>query len=389
VRQEVGDYADRILSALQTLAYAERRLPEEITADMTFGGADVVAVRLTPEAPPGEAPLPLAHRAVAALHNYVVASTVALEVHDLVLPSRRYNWAEAYARRVRLSTHPGSFIMNLALPLAASITEERLDEEPATQEMFELPPQPLGRRVTSRMLGAVQASQQLADDVGAGGRLLSDFAGTNGRAAANATELAALAALGGQDYSVYQLRFAQSPLAPDQIAPVTLRVTPGQQRIMREAADYLRDRQLRSGVTVQGSVVRLYRPGAFGPGEIVIEGHDDESHAMRRWHVELTPADYAAAVEAHRNNFQVLVTGNREERGTHLHLRQLTSFRVIQGLEYEDLAIDKPAVSPRLSFGERELLGGIGMFAPSEGNDAQSVAGSGEDDNPEPSGTER
>jgi hypothetical protein len=79
VRQEVSDYADRIDAALRTLAFAERRLIEEVKSDVSFGGADTVAVRLTPDAPPGEAPLSLVHSAVSALHNFVVGSAAAIE----------------------------------------------------------------------------------------------------------------------------------------------------------------------------------------------------------------------------------------------------------------------------------------------------------------------
>jgi hypothetical protein len=124
VRQEVIDYPDRIEAALRTLAYAEQRLPDEIRSDISFGGADTVAVRLTPDAPPGEAPLSLAHSAVSALHSFVVGSAAAIEIHELVLPSHRPPWAESYAGKVMLSTQPGSFILNLALPLVADISNE-------------------------------------------------------------------------------------------------------------------------------------------------------------------------------------------------------------------------------------------------------------------------
>jgi len=89
-------------------------------------------------------------------------------------------------------------------------------------------------------------------------------------------------------------------------------------------------------VTVQGLVVRLHRSGAFGPGDVVIEGIDDDSGATRRYRLELTEEDYHDAVRAHRNGLKVSVTGDREERGTHLHLRRLASFSVIPGLDYEE-----------------------------------------------------
>jgi len=337
VRQDVRDYADVVDAAIRTVAFAERRLPEEIRSDISFGGADSVAVRLTPDAPSGEAPLTLAKQAIMALHDFVVGSAAAIEIHDLVLPSHRPPWAETYASRVRLSTHSGSFVLSLALPLVVDLGDVAAeDAEAGEQMMFELPPQPFGRRVSTRMLSAAQSAQRLADEVNAGIRPLRVFGADPPRPAANATELAALKALGGPEYGLYQLRFTQSPLADGHGEPVTLQVTPGQQRVLGEAADFLRTRQPRSGVTVQGLVVRLHRSGVFGPGEIVVEGIDDDSGTTRRYRMELPEDDYNDALRAHRNGLQVSVIGDREERGTHLHLRRLTAFSVIPGLEYEE-----------------------------------------------------
>jgi hypothetical protein len=244
VRQDVRDYADVVDAAIRTVAFAERRLPEEIRSDISFGGADSVAVRLTPDAPSGEAPLTLAKQAITALHDFVVGSAAAIEIHDLVLPSHRPPWAETYASRVRLSTHSGSFVLSLALPLAVDLGDVAAeDAEAGEQMMFELPPQPFGRRVSTRMLSAAQSAQRLADEVNAGVRPLRVFGTEPPRPAANATELAALKALGGPEYGLYQLRFTQSPLADGHGEPVTLRVTPGQQRVLGEVADFLRTRQ--------------------------------------------------------------------------------------------------------------------------------------------------
>jgi hypothetical protein len=347
VRQGVGDYAERIIAALRAIAYAERRSLEEVAIDMTFGGADTVAVRLTPDAPPGEAPLSLVHTVVGALHSFVVASAAALEIHELVLPSHRPAWAESYANRVQLSTHPGSFVLNLALPLLADVGDEAsVSGTESDQTIFDLPVQPFGRRVSTRMLASAQIAQQLAEEVSSGARPLRAFGEDPVHPGVNATELAALKALGGPEFNVYQLRFTQSPLAGQRNDPVTLRVTPGQQRILGEASDFLRARQPRTGVTVNGLVVRLYRrSGAFGPGQASIEGIDDDSGTKRRYRVELGENDYNKAVWAHRNGLQVSVTGDRIERGTHLHLRHLTHFSVIPGMDYED-ALDEPDEIP-------------------------------------------
>lgn len=331
--QRVRDYGDRIDDALKALSFVERRLPEEIADDINFGGADNVAVRLTPDAPAGEAPLLLAYSAISALKNFVVASAASLDHDSLVLPPRRPQRAEAYASQARLSTQPGSFILSLALPLSDIYAEESDDPTVSGQDaLVEVPPQPFGRKVTNRMLSTTRKAQQLAEEVSEGDRPISSF-GEFVPHAPNATELAALSSLGGPDHDIYQIRFAKSPLTGGPAEPAVLRITPGQQRILGEAADYLRTKQPRAGVTVTGLVVRLFREGGFGRGEAVIQGVADDSGEARRYRVELGELDYNEAVRAHANGLQVTATGDLDIRGTRRSLRRLTSFAVIPGLE--------------------------------------------------------
>lgn len=333
--QRVRDYGDRVDDALKALSFVERRLPAEIADDINFGGADNVAVRLTPDAPAGEAPLLLAYSAISALKNFVVGSAASLDYDSLVLPPRRPQRAEAYASQARLSTQPGSFILSLALPLSDIYAEESDDATlPGQDALVNVPPQPFGRKVTNRMLATTRKAQQLAEEVSDGDRPISSF-GEFVPHAPNATELAALSSLGGPDHDIYQIRFAKSPLTGGTAEPAVLRVTPGQQRILGEAADYLRTKQPRTGVTVTGLVVRLFREGGFGRGEAVIQGVADDSGEARRYRIELGELDYNEAVRAHANGLQVTATGDLDIRGTRRSLRRLTSFAIIPGLEDE------------------------------------------------------
>lgn len=335
VTQRVRDYMERIDDALKALSFVEQRLPEEIADDINFGGADNIAVRLTPDAPTGEAPLLLAYSAISALKNFVVASAASLDYNSLVLPPRRPQRAEAYASQARLSTQPGSFILSLALPLADIYSDETDDSPPVGQDtLVDVPPQPFGRKVTNRMLATTRKAQQLAEEVSEGDRPISSF-GDFLPDTPNATELAALSSLGGPEHDIYQIRFAKSPLAGGTAEPALLRVTPGQQRILGEAADYLRTKQPRAGVTVTGLIVRLFREGGFGRGEAVIQGVADDSGEARRYRVELGELDYNEAVRAHADGLQVTATGDLDIRGTRRSLRRLTSFAVIPGLEDE------------------------------------------------------
>lgn len=332
VRQDVRDYGERIREALSTLAHVEQRLPQEIATDMRFGGADNVSVRLTPNAPSGEAPLLLAHDAISALRSYVTASASALSSDHLVLPPRLPQRAESYAARTRVSTQPGSFVLSLTLPLMDTDTDSKTPTPGDQEPLLDLPRRPFGRAVANRMLAAAETAQRLAVEVGEGDRPLSSF-GRPGRTCANATELAALSSLGGPDHDVYQIRFSQSPLAAGSREPRRLKITPNQQIIFGAAADFLRTRQPRADVTVTGLVVRLFREGKLGNGEVVVQGVDDDTEQARRFRVELTESDYNQAVRAHGTGLQVAVTGDLDIRGTRRSLHRLTSFAVLPGID--------------------------------------------------------
>ncbi|WP_067491677.1 hypothetical protein [Actinomadura hibisca] len=330
---DVLDYADRAHEALRTIAYVERRLPAEIVKDIQVGGADNLAVRLTPDVPPGEAPLVLAHSAISALRNYVTASAAAaLGADDLVLKPRRPQRAEAYAEQTRISTQRGSFVLSLALPLDDGFVEAQTEDDGGQLPFIQVVAEPFGRKVTARMLTVAHRARDLAQQVSDGTQPLSSF-GKPGPHVPNATELAALGALGGPDHDLYQMRFALSPLAGATQRPEQLVITPGQQRILGEAADFLRTKQSRIGVTVTGLVVRLFRESKLGPGEVVIQGVGDDTGIDRRYRVELTESDYADALRAHRFGLQVTASGDLDVRGTRRALRRLTSFSVLPGLE--------------------------------------------------------
>lgn len=346
-REDIQDYGELIYDALRAVAYAERRSIDEIVSDINYGAADTVSARLVPDSPPGEAPLSLAYAALSALRSYVIGSGSALDDRSLVLPTRRPPRAESYANKVRFAAKPGSFILTLALPLLDTLDDvppitgdttepsaEHESPELAQAAMFDIAKQPFGRQITNRMAAAARCAQSLADSVNSGDLPLRVF-GMPGGEVANATELEALSGLGGPERSPYRLRFAQTPLAARSGDATVLQVTPGQQRIMAEAAVYLRTQQPRDDVTVEGTVVRLSRDHHYGPGVVVVEGIADDSGAVRRFYLELAEKDYNEAFAAHGQGLRVIARGDLDTRGSYKWLRPLHSFAVMPGLEYE------------------------------------------------------
>ena len=243
----------------------------------------------------------------------------------LVLPSRRPARAEAYVSQTLVTTRPGSFVIDASFPLTEVSEALPLPVEPAADA------DPFGRRVTRRMLAVATRAIALATRVGEGETGITDFAGE--AAPGNATELAALAGLGvnrdGQGR--YQLRFSQTPMwqSTPGWRPRLVTVTPAQQTVLRDAASYLRERQPRQGVTVEGLVVRLSRDSAAGAGDVVVEGVDDDTGDSRRFAVNLSEPDYADALRAHREGYRVVVVGDLDVHGTRRSLRNIASFDVL------------------------------------------------------------
>lgn len=326
-RADHGDYAERMDRALAAVAHAERRRVEEVFRDVDAGGSDGVSVRLFSPAPPGTVSLDTAHAAFSSLRQLVVGSAVGAEAADdlLVLPSRRPARAEAYVSQTLVTTRPGSFIIDASFPL----TELSEALSPPTGHTGGAAP--FGRRVTRRMLAVVVGATAMATRVGEGETGITDFAGES--APGNATELAALAGLGAarDGQGRYQLRFSQTPLWPGTPGwrPQVVTVTPAQQTVLRDAASYLRERQPRQGVTVEGLVVRLSRDSATGAGDVVVEGVDDDTGDSRRFAVNLAEPDYADALRAHRQGYRVVVVGDLDVRGTRRSLRNIASFDVL------------------------------------------------------------
>jgi hypothetical protein len=185
------------------------------------------------------------------------------------------------------------------------------------------------------MAAVARYAQDLAEEVNEGNQPLPSF-GQLTADAPNATELEALSGLGGPNKTPYQVRFAQSPLAVERTSPFTLRITPGQQRVMAEAAEYLRTRQPRLDVTVEGLVVNLSRDSQHGPGEVTVQGVVDDSGKPRRFHVELTEADYDEALQAHGHGLSVVVRGDLETRGNWKWLRHPRGFAIVPSIRYDD-----------------------------------------------------
>jgi hypothetical protein len=332
ISEDVVDYEAVVSAAVRTIAYDQQRPARDVLEDIALGGADIVALRFTPNAPQGEAPLRLAQAVVNAAKNLIVGAASALDLDSLVLPSRRPQRAEAFSGQARVGVEPGSFIFRLALPLSQSWSDGEVAGPPGQDPLVPSVDASYGRAVTRRLRTALIAAQGMATEVYAGRTGIPIF-GRQPTVQVNATELDAFGGLGGPDREPYAIRFSPSPLVKTWSGdPEAIEVSSHDQAIFADAAEFLRSSQPREGVTLQGLVVRLRRDRALGPGEIVVQSETDDSGRQRRVRLELTEDDYAWAVMAHRSGLQIRVRGNLVTRGKAQQLIHVSDFGVIGGL---------------------------------------------------------
>jgi len=327
----VTDYGEVILSALKVVGYVESRSVDEVAADIKYGGADIISVRLTPDAPSGEAPLPVAEVAVRALKDLVVGTAAGLEFNRAILPQRRPR-AERYAQQVRLSTSPGSFIVSLSMPLYEDVKPSSPSAAGQTvmDDTVEVEAEPFGRRVSTRMRTVAQSAVALAITAAEDGDLT--VFESDPMATGNAKELAALAELCGSRGASYELRFSPSPLVTTEAgAPQNIRVEGHQRQLLVRAADLLRTLKPKSDITVVGHVVSLTRESILGPGLVVIKGFDRDG-PVHRYRALVSEDQYLEAERAHMQWLPVSARGNLAIRGNFLVLESLSWFTVQEPL---------------------------------------------------------
>ncbi|QCY34405.1 hypothetical protein [Kocuria rosea] len=302
------DFEELYEDAVNLLSYLEKRQRKEVIDDLSCGGSDSISIRLQPDTPSGEAPLGLARNSADGLHDLLVGAACSLTYQNRpVLPSRRPIRAERYAEEARYSTQPGSFIINLALPLAD--TNAPIVEQDDTQpELFNVAP--YGRRVSDRIDAVIAGAWQISNEHAQGQESVIDADRFKGF---NTVELDGLSKIGdtGELAVGYSFRLAQSPLSRELKKPPQVKTFSRKQLdILEGASALLRADEIRENLTVRGKVTDLHRDGAFGAGNIsIMSTAGDEGH-NRKYKLNLGEEDYEAAWRAHGGPYEVLVTGD-------------------------------------------------------------------------------
>ena len=320
---DARDYPQRVADLVSTLAVVEDRSELDVYRELARSSYDAQHIRRATTVP-GMAPLGESVTAIRSAEQMLVAAANSLADPRALHPPQRTGEATTFIRRALLGgVTEGSQVLTILVPIAPRITA------PDDDQLFVIEQAPRERQVTAMLHGAVAAAARAADRVNRGLADGSAFVDSV-PLGVSANLIDALLGFAGDKERPFEIQFAWALDRP-QDGPQSVRFKAEELPVLEAAASELRSLLPSSEVLVRGFVVRLHRDApVLGSGDVSIAGViRDVSADVRRITVSLAEADYAAAIDAHRDGLVVEVTGSLVRRGSRTYLTPAHGFRAL------------------------------------------------------------
>lgn len=316
VNAELRDYPTRLAELVTTLSAVEQRPVAEVLQDLRSPTLDVQYIRTMPDGPSGSIPLHEGYLALGGVRElFLAAATSAVSVtRPTVLPSQKPPQARGFLDQVRLGqTSRGSYVLRVETPL---------------------PPPDITPPVSSREvllhLYQVTSSAHAAAAESADGPDLTAFAERVGDGV-SANLCQALADIGGQRQSTFELQFSWAPASPVSLDTPAVRFDRSLITVLKAGAKYLRKLPVNEAATVFGRVVDLHRTPTDRLGKVQIEGvvEADGQRYEGRVTMRLASRDYDLALSAHRTQHPLRVVGQLRHTGRYFEISQVSSIEIV------------------------------------------------------------
>jgi len=313
---ELRDYATRLAELVSTLSTVEQRPVAEILQDLRSPMLDVQYIRTMPDGPSGSIPLHEGYLAIRGVRELLLAAaTSAVSSERLtVLPSQRPPQVYGFLDQVRLGqTSRGSYVLRVETPLPPpGIT-----------------PPVSSREVLLYLYQATSAAQDAAARSTSGADFMAFAERVGDGVSSNLCQ--ALADIGGQRRSAFDVRFAWAPAAPVDLPTPTIRFDQPLITALKAGAKYLRQLPVTETAIVVGRVVELYRTPTDRLGKAQVEGVVEEAGGQRhegRVTMRLASQDYDLAVSAHGNGRPLRVVGELRHTGRQFEISRVSSVEI-------------------------------------------------------------
>jgi len=313
---DLRDYPARLAELVNTLSTVEGRLMADVAQDLRSPTLDVQYIRTMPDGPSGSIPLHEGYLALKGVHDlFLAAATSAVSTaRPTVLPSQKPQQARGFLDQVRLGqTSRGSYVLRVETPLPEFL-------EPVSS-----------REVLLHLYQAASAAHEAAarSSSSRNGDLTPFVERVGDGVSANLCE--ALADIGGQRRSAFEIRFAWAPASPVGLDTPAVRFDKPSITALRAGAKYLREFPVTETATVVGRVVDLHRTPTDRLGRVQVEGvveaggqrHED------RVTMRLAAQDYDLALSAHGRKHPLRVTGQMRHTGRHFEISRVSSVEIV------------------------------------------------------------
>jgi hypothetical protein len=313
---ELRDYPARLAELVGTLSTVEGRLITDVAQDLRSPMLDVQYIATMPDGPSGSIPLHEGYLALGGVRElFLAAATSAVSVaRPTVLPSQKPPQARGFLDQVRLGqTSRGSYVLRVETPLPL----------PGIQ------PPVSSREVLLHLYQATSAAQDAAVRSGRNGDPTPFVERVGEGVSANLCE--ALADIGGQRRSAFEMRFAWAPASPVELDTPTVRFDRPEITALKAGARYLRELPVTETATVVGRVVDLHRTPTDKLGTVQIEGvvEADGIRHESRVTMRLAAREYDLALSAHGAQRPLRVVGELRHTGRHFEISRVTSVEII------------------------------------------------------------
>ena len=322
----LGDYASVVSRLIEIFAEAAETDALSLYRDLVTADRDVVRVRAAPEGANGSVTLDDGVSLITGARDMVLAAACSLREPRRVYRAGANRDAGDYVRQVHLGqTEQGSYVVTLLTPVVpppmgqAALFDSAVDDDA-----------PIERRMTQRLIEALTATREATERTSAGDA--EAFSKTVERGA-SANLCDALAALiepfGGIDVGLTWAR-----TWPAETARETVLFGASDAPILREASRRFQAWEPRPDVSLIGRIQRLKRDDSETGGTITLRTYVDERAVSVA--ADLDRHDYDRAIQAHKNDVMVVMTGDLERFGRRWRLRDPSLADVISDEDDED-----------------------------------------------------
>ncbi len=306
-----ADYPIRILQLAEIVGRTEDRRPSAVLADLSLAAVDLIRVRLPRSYEDHSLALDTGVDLLSGSRKLLLAAACSAVRPQGRFRAGRHERASTYIASVRLGqTEPGSFVVNLRVPVSPSLAE------PDQTHLFA---PPFERRANRTLVAGLRAAREVTDLVNRGDHIRAfDQRVPDGVSANLCTAVAELIDVGGGlEVSVsWALTRPESEEHDEQRVTVTFQ--PPDAPVLREAAQILSDRQERVDERIDGCVSALARDQSEPEGRATIKAVVDGALASVK--ADFSPSEYSRIVRAHDNRWSVSLEGDLRREGHRWHL---------------------------------------------------------------------